>query len=106
MDIITERIIPAQIPSITEGWGASFTNTSVIKSFFYNLANKLLYAILYNQQFNVYVNVPKSTAKQFISAENPDIFYVNSVDGFYSPCLLTNGCVPLKTNDGKFLVIR
>lgn len=104
--MITERIIPAQIPSITEGWGASFENTSVIKSFFYNIANQLLYAILYNQQFNVYVNVPKSTAKQFISAKNPDTYYENSVDGFYSPCLLTEACVPLKTEDGKFLVLR
>lgn len=100
------QVTPAQIPSIDEGWGASFAGTSIIKSFFYNIANQFLYAVLYNQQFNVYVNVPKSTAKQFVTASNPDAYYTTSVDGFYSPCLLSEGCVPLKTEDGKFLVTR
>lgn len=98
--------IPSQIPSINEGWGDSFQGTSIIKSFFYNLAHGFLYTILPNQQFNVFVNVPKSTAKQFVSTKTPDAYYLNNVDGFYSPCLLTENCLPLTTEDGKYLVVR
>lgn len=96
--------IPSKIPPINKGWGSSFTGTSIVNSFYYDLNSGLLYACLPNEQLNIYPNVPKSTAKGFDYTSSPDEYYVNSIVGFFSPCLLTEVCVPILLENGNYLL--
>ncbi len=100
------RTAPGQMPSISMGWGDSFANTNLAKSFFYDLSTQLLYVMLPNIQFNVFINVPSSIARMFNYTRDPDSFYVNNINNYYHPCLLTSNCGILITHNGKYLIER
>lgn len=100
------RPIPRKIPSIISGWGDSyFSQNLTIKGFYWDWYYQVLYTQTPTAQFNVWLNVPQSTAQQMASQPNfnPDAFY----KGFCTqnlPCLLTEDCVPLTCEDGTFLL--
>lgn len=101
------KILPAEVPYIVQGFGGQFAiNNSIVKSFFYDLSKQLLYTVLTDNQFNIFINVPPGVAKSFNYTKDADSFYEDKVNSFYQPVLLTEGCGPLLTEDGSYLVVR
>ena len=100
-------IVPASIPYVIQGYGGQFTDDNlVVKAFFYDNNAQLLYTILPDNQFNIFVNVPAGVARAFNYTHDADDFYQHSINGYYHPVLLTEGCGPLLTEDGSYLLAR
>lgn len=98
------RPIPSKMPPFNKGFGDGFPTSCIAMNYYYNLDNQNLYVGLQNQQLNIYPLVPYSIAKAFDHTRNPDDFYVKSIAGFYNPCLMTEVCVPLLTEDHNYMV--
>lgn len=101
-----QQIVPASIPYVEQGFGGQFSkHNKIINGFYYDINNTLLYPIISRtNQFNIFINVSQGFAKQFNYVENPDVFYNQAINGPYHACLLTEGCGPLLTEDGSYLL--
>lgn len=92
------------MPEITAGWGASFPKAVYFKSFEWDGNDNFLLTGTPTNQFNIFLNVTQSGARQILYASNPDTAYVQ-MSSTYPCCLLTENCTQLITESGSYLVI-
>lgn len=92
----------AKIPTIVYGWGQS-TPGGNLRGYEYDLENELLYVTYATGEFNVFYNVPQSTARALYYSKNAYKYYLETIEQIYGTLLLTDNFVPLITNDGKYV---
>jgi hypothetical protein len=94
---------PQQMPTVDFGWGGYFPAAEIVRGFYWDYNADCLYTQTPEDQFNVFINVPRDVAQKFVYTIKPDEFYAG-VCNSYKACLLTEECVPLITDDGEYLI--
>lgn len=89
-------------PDITSGWSQQVIGSDV-RGFAYALGHQFLYTTYASGLLNVFYDVPLSASRTLYYSSTPYKFYKETIEQIYGTLLLTDNCLPLIADDGKFI---
>lgn len=96
---------PCTGPTITAGFGDTFSGTTVVTGFLYDSNIRNMYVTFPGSQYYTYLNVPYSTATGFANTRTPDQYYSSRISSSYRVALSTETCQAILTEAGAYITI-
>lgn len=106
-------------PSLQQGFGTSYVQTTTLIGFIYDVSNSALYTIYPTQKYDVFLKVPFSIAQilsvarkqlggsyQNPNIQDPDVVFYTQILNYEPPTTLSNGIACLTTPNGYFISIN
>ena len=104
--VLSERAeaMPCPSPNITEGFGQTYTGTTLVSGFIWDREINWLYVINISNTYWTYINFTEAGANAFANTKTPDAFFLQGI-AFSAPTTIeAETCATLMNENGAPLL--